>query len=110
MYTDVVQELTQTMDELEIRHPCATPYRPQTKGIAERTERTVMEASRTALLHAGPPPCCVPDAARCACLRINMRIVEGDSAWLMCKKGATLPGKRVPFGALVRSMPRQLDL
>lgn len=63
VHRDAAQVLIQAMDELQIRHQVAAPYRPHTNGVALRTVRMVMEASRTAVRQAGLPPCFWPYAS-----------------------------------------------
>lgn len=53
VHTDAAQELIQTMDELQSPGRDAVP-------AAVRAVRTLVEASRTALLHAGLLPCFWP--------------------------------------------------
>lgn len=93
-------KLIQAMDDLRIHHQVATPYRPQTNLVAERTVRTVVEASRTALLHADMPPCFWPCAARRACLHIDTRTVEVDLAWQKRNAEAHSRGSGIRLDAL----------
>ena len=58
-YTDNSPELKDAIGRFGWRHDTATPYRPQTNGVAERAMRTVKEGATSVLAQVGLEPCTV---------------------------------------------------
>ena len=56
VWTDNSPELSRARRELGVAHGTATPYRPETNGLAERAVRRVLEGTRVVLDQAGLPP------------------------------------------------------
>eukprot|EP00972_Heterocapsa_arctica_P019067 2814427-Heterocapsa_arctica.AAC.1 len=53
MFTDNAPELVKAIALLNIRHDSSTPYRSTTNSVAERTNRKMIEGTRTVLEQAG---------------------------------------------------------
>eukprot|EP00972_Heterocapsa_arctica_P049427 7274422-Heterocapsa_arctica.AAC.1 len=56
MFADNAPELVKAIALLNIRHDTSTPYRSTTNSVAERTNRKVIERTRTVLEQAGLSP------------------------------------------------------
>ena len=104
-YSDNAPELVQAVRRLGWSHETSTPGQPQTNGVAERANRTVLEGARTILEHAGLPPQWWPRAVQFLCFARNIEIVRGDSSWNRRHGKGHFKGPQVPFGALVDFMP-----
>ena len=55
VYSDNSQEMRKAVAQLGLLHSCATPYRPEANGVVERAVRSVLDGTRSVLLHAGLP-------------------------------------------------------
>ena len=66
-YSDNAPELVRAAKDLKWHHDTATPGRPQTNGVAERTVKQVEEGARTICEHAGLEPQWWPRAVKHFC-------------------------------------------
>jgi hypothetical protein len=67
----VNNELKAYLDSTEVRHQLTIPYTPQQNGVAERTNRTIVEKARSLLSDAGPPKAYWAEAVSTAVYLIN---------------------------------------
>jgi hypothetical protein len=104
LWTDNAGELVSAAKQLGILHGRATPYRPETNGVAERANRTVLEGARTILDAAGLPPRYWPFALPTFCFLQNVNNNLLGAAW-QCRHGEPFPGSLIPLAALWSSMP-----
>jgi len=104
-YSDNAPELCAAADTMGWPHERATPGRPATNGVAERTVRSVLNGTRASLLHAGFPEHLWPYAALHWCKAHNITITDGDSAWNKHHRRGNFRGARLPFGCLVDFLP-----
>ena len=88
--TDGAPEIIKAGKNLRTCHDTSTPYRSATNGIAEQGIRNVLGGTRTLLEHSGLPTSYWPYASRCFCHHANIRMVEGDSAWIKRHKQGIL--------------------
>ena len=103
-HSDDARELKAAARRLGWRHRTATPYRPQSNGIAERSNRTVLEGTRCALYHAGMPETWWTFAARHFCMMLNI-LVRNKASPYFRRFNEPFRGRRIPFGALVDYRP-----
>ena len=118
-HSDDSPELKAAAREMGWAHTLATPGRPETNGVAERTVGLVCEGARALLLHAGLHPRFWPWAIRYFCFAYNItRSVEGkpsdeadeggleigSSPWTK-RHGVAFKGPLIPFGCLVDMKP-----
>ena len=85
--------------------PVLPPYRPETNGVVERAVRSVLDGTRSVLLHAGSPRWYWPYACRYFCSMKNVQFIDGSSAWTSRHGEDRFPGQTIPFGALVNYLP-----
>jgi transposase InsO family protein len=70
------EELQGWFKEQGIQHQLTQAYSPQSNGLAERSNRTLIEVARTLLLGAGLPPFLWPDAVRQAAVISNRVLTQ----------------------------------
>ena len=70
-YSDGADEIHSACVELGIRHDIAEPNRHESNGVIERTNRTVIEGTRTVLYQSGLPYKYWPEAMRTFCCSYN---------------------------------------
>ena len=105
VWSDNSPELIKALRDFGVTHGRATPYRPETNGVAERMNRTVLDGARTLLAAAGFPPCFWPYAVRAFCFYRNVTPgKDGRVAWIS-RHGSEFKGKLLPFGSLVDFLP-----
>ena len=106
IYSDNSRELEAAARELNTVHQTSSPYRPQSNAHAERGIRTVVDATRAALLQAGLPHRFWPLAARHQAFALSVQDnPNGQPApwWLL--RGEPFSGWVLPFGCLVHYRP-----
>ena len=100
IYTDGAKELAAAAAELGWRHDTATPYRPQTNGVAERNVRRVLEGTRASLTASGLAHHWWPDASRCFCDLYNFtQIIRGNMTAYELRHGESFPVTKSPLVA-----------
>ena len=105
VYPDNSQEIRKAVAQLGLLHSCDTPYRPETSGVVERAVRSVLDGTRSVLLHAGLPHWYWPYACRYFCFMKTVQLTDGISAWTSRHGEGRFPGQAIPFGALVSFLP-----
>ena len=105
-YTDGADELRLACNALKWRQRVATPGRPQTNGVVERTNRLILEGARTLLSQARMDKKWWSRAVRCFCLQYNAsrRGMDGDTPQRK-RLGYDFLGRLLPFGSLVHYIP-----
>ena len=104
-HSDNAWELVAAARELGWIHSTATPGHPQSNGVAERFVRTVLEGTRTLLLHAGMEHRWWRYAARCFTFALNVATHQGGRTPWHKRHHFIFPGQLIPFGALVIYKP-----
>lgn len=89
-----------------LAHYQSIPHRPQANGIAERSNRLIVEGTRCLLQQAGLGEEWWPLAAChwAACFNATFKDELGETAWYK-RHGAAAPFKPYPFGSLVYCLP-----
>ena len=110
-YTDDSPELKRACRELEFPHDTATPYRPQTNGVAERAVKRVKEGTSCALAQSGLNEAWWSSAMMCYCMhRDAVDIVSEGKTPYELRFGIKFGGPLIPFGAEINYHPiRQKD-
>ena len=107
VYTDCSPELSAALRNLQWRHDTATPYRPQTNGVAERAVRRVVDGTKSVLLASGLEHCWWREASECFAIlhNISSRGPSGKTPY-EAMHGEPFEGFIVPFGAQIRFKPQ----
>ena len=106
MYSDNSKELGVAGKQVSELHVTSTPYRPQSNSIAERGIRTLLEATRAALVQAGMPCRFWPMAGAHQSFALAVsRQLNGDPSPYEKLHGEEFAGWRLPFGSLVHYRP-----
>jgi hypothetical protein len=104
-YSDSAPELISAAQAMGWPHERATPGRPQTNGVAERAVRTVLDGTRSALLHAGFEERYWSLACQHWCFAHNVQYDKlGNTPWMSRLKAKFL-GQLLPFGVLIDFLP-----
>jgi hypothetical protein len=113
-YSDRSGEIERALRELHIVSDTSQPGVPQNNAVAERLVQDILEGTRTALLHAGLPPCFWEYACQHYCLMENVlpgrepaaADVARTSPWEKMH-GEPFYGKLIPIGAKVFIKPSE---
>ena len=106
-YSDGAPELHVACREVGIRHDTSDPHRSETNGVIERTNRTVIEGTRTLIFQSGLPTKYWKLATKCFCCLYNFSYTDpkrGTTPYFE-RHGHKFSGKLIPFGALIRYLP-----
>ena len=103
-YPDGAPELHAVCRELGFRHDKSDPHRSETNGVIERTNRIVLEGTRTLLFQSGLPHKYLRMAAKCFCTLYNGQHVDKKKGTVpyVERHGMTPPAKLISFGAKTR--------
>lgn len=77
----VNQRFENLFKEKGIQHQRTVPYNPESNGVAERTNRTLLEKARTMLYDAKLPLKCWAEAIRTAVYLKNVTLTKGGMEW-----------------------------
>jgi hypothetical protein len=106
LYSDNSKELEVASRDVAQMHVTSTPYRPQSNSIAERGIRTLLEATRSALVQAGMPCRFWPMAGSHQSFAIAIsEQLNGEPSPYEIRNGVKFDGWRLPFGSLVHYRP-----
>ena len=96
--SDGAPELHAVFREMGLRHDKSDPHRSETNGVIERTNRTVLEGTRTILFQSGMPYKYWRSAAKCFCALCNTHHADKKKGTIPYgfRHGTKFPGKFVP--------------
>ena len=107
-YTDGSPELANAATHLRWRHTVATPFRPQTNGVAESAVRRVIEGTRACLYRSGLKHGWWDFASQAFCSLRNFSDMlpdhDGKTPYEL-KFGEPCRAKLIPFGMRVEYIP-----
>jgi hypothetical protein len=107
LYCDNAKELEKAAAaQLEWRVDTSTPYRHTSNGVAERSNRRVIDGARTLLHASGLPHCFWGYACQCFCtLRNGHDENRHSKSAYENRHGAPFQGMLIPFGAVITYRP-----
>ena len=101
IYFDNAAELQSACNELGILTEHSIPGDPQSNGVVERVNQSVLNMTRTSLLQSGLPHCFWPYAVECSCFNLGVNYLQGESSWSLTHKTGEFDKLVVPFGCAV---------
>ena len=96
----IPKSLIKALEELDWLHDTSTPYRSQTRGVAERAIRIVKEGTSCTLVQSGFDEVWWPEAMSCFCFLKNVfDLLEGEETAFKRRFKTNFEGPLIPFGA-----------
>ena len=113
-YSDGAGEIHAACREEGTRHDKSDPNRHETNRVIERTNRTVIEGTRTVLFQSGLPHKYLREAMKCFCCLCNFNHKDAPKGTipLMVRHNQTFKGMIMQFGAKIYYTPsaaREVD-
>jgi hypothetical protein len=107
VYCDNAREIEKAAaEELSWRVDTSTPYRHTSNGVAERSNRRIIDGTRTLLHTAGLPHCYWSLACVCYCVLRNVSDPNRSNKTAYENRfGVPFHGALIPFGCLVSYRP-----
>ena len=99
LYSDSSDAIIAAAKAVGANSETSQPGDPQSNGVIERLNSTILDGERTQLLQAGLPDCFWPYASRCFCHHDNITLDDdGSSPWAKYHDGQEWQGRVLPFG------------